>query len=402
MPRIAIVYDRLTTEFGGAEVVLECLMQAYPTAVLYTTVYSQAGIRRFSHREVRASFLHTLWPLNNSKMFAGLLSPLAFESLNLEAFDIVISVTSNFAKGVITKPTQLHICYLLTPTRFLHSHKTEYQNMSIFGTLPVIKTLFEVTRSYLTRWDTLAALRPDYILPISQLVAKRTQYFYATKPLEPLYPPVAIPLSDREVQALPKLRAQYFLVISRLVAYKKISVAVTACIKSSTTLIVAGTGEELAKLISLAGDHGIVRDDQGETLQTFIDRAAQLGKTILFTQQVSQQEAWTLMKNMQALLMPAQEDFGITAIEACFFGKPSILHGKSGVSELLEHKKHAIFITKATVSEVETAITTLLETRFLRKELRQIAKKHSSTAFIEQFTKTTMLLWKMKQKVSTT
>src|SRR5690606_20208270 len=125
-PKVAIVYDRVNS-WGGAEQVLLELHAAFPSAPLFTSVYDPEGASWAGDWEVRPSWLQRLPLAKKHHQWFGWLMPLVFESLDLREFDVVISVTSEAAKAVITQPQQLHICYLLTPTRYLWSHTVEYQ-----------------------------------------------------------------------------------------------------------------------------------------------------------------------------------------------------------------------------------------------------------------------------------
>ena len=134
-PKVALVYDRVNTPFGGAENVLLALHQIYPEAPLYTSVYDPKTAPWAKVFSVRPSFLQKIPFAKRFHRLFAVLMPLAFESFDLVEFDIVISITSAEAKGVLTKPNQLHICYLLTPTRYLWSHAKEYEQHRLTGWL---------------------------------------------------------------------------------------------------------------------------------------------------------------------------------------------------------------------------------------------------------------------------
>ena len=156
---VVLVYDRVN-KFGGAERVLMALHEIWPEAPLYTSVYDPESTPWTKGWDVRPSFLQKFpWARRNHESL-GWLMPLAFESLDLSGFDVVISLTSEAAKGVITSPRQLHICYLLTPTRYLWSHAVAY-----LGTVPLpLRPLAFVAQLKLRHWDFVAAQRPDHII----------------------------------------------------------------------------------------------------------------------------------------------------------------------------------------------------------------------------------------------
>ncbi len=165
--------------------------------------------------------------------------PLAFETLQLDEFEVIISVSSSCAKGVITKPHQLHINYLLTPTRFLFSHEQEYLDSHSFLKLPLIKQLVDAASKYLKWWDSIAIHRPDTVVCISNIVAERTKTYYGRTPDSVIYPPVDI-VSTENREAL--VQKEYFFCLSRLVPYKKIDLCIEACLELQLPLIIAGEG----------------------------------------------------------------------------------------------------------------------------------------------------------------
>ncbi len=184
--RIALVYDRIN-KFGGAERVLLALHEIWPDAPLFTSVYHPQRASWADGFKVIPSFLNKL-PLARSRHeILPWLMPLAFESFEFDEFDVVISITSEFAKGIITKPHTFHLCYCLTPTRYLWSGYEDYfQNRAFkFFSQPVV--------SYLRTWDKIASQRPDEYLAISQEVKKRIKKYY-DRDSAVIYPPHALVL----------------------------------------------------------------------------------------------------------------------------------------------------------------------------------------------------------------
>ncbi len=153
-PSIALVYDRVTVQHGGAEDLLQVLHQAFPSAPLFTSVWNPK-LKWTQNWHIVPSFLQHIPFAHQLHRVLAPCMPMAFESLNFTNYDIVLSVTSAEAKGVITKPYQLHICYLFTPTRYLYEYAEAYASASGWHTLPIIKSIVNVVRRYLIWWDNI-------------------------------------------------------------------------------------------------------------------------------------------------------------------------------------------------------------------------------------------------------
>ena len=188
-PKIALVYDHVNTPYGGAEKVLLALNKAFPNAPLFTSVYHPRA-KWAKVFKIKTSFLQKIPFANSLHRFFAPLMPLAFESLNFSEYDIIISVTSATAKGIITKPNQIHICYMLTPTRYLHSHRTHYEKTHWPFKIPIISFISRKIFDYLAWWDQIASNRPDLIIPISNLVKKRVKKYYHSLSHDVIYPPI--------------------------------------------------------------------------------------------------------------------------------------------------------------------------------------------------------------------
>ena len=254
-PKVALVYDRVNTRYGGAEQVLVQLHTIFPEAPLFTSVFDPKKAKWSADFTVFPSFIQRIPILKNFHRAAVFLMPLAFERANLKSFDIIISVTSAEAKGVLTSPDQLHVCYLLTPTRYLWSHQDEYEKDVLTGWLR--KLIFR----YLKWWDEAAAFRPDVIIPISKLVQERTEQYYHRKTLPVIYPPVSFTnLTEESSEVSEKESADdpsssevefphdYYLIVARLVSYKRLDIAIKACQKLNRKLIIIGEGPDKKRL----------------------------------------------------------------------------------------------------------------------------------------------------------
>lgn len=326
--KVALVYDRVN-KIGGAERVLLALHDIWPNAPLYTAVYDKKRAAWANDFLVRSSFIqHIPFAKSHHEVFPWL-TPMAFESFSFDDFDIVISVTSAEAKSIITKPHTLHICYCLTPTRYLWSGSQDYQNNPNIG-LPNWATSLGLRawKKRLQYWDRIASARPDYYIAISQLVASRIEKYYKLKVEKIIYPPVEIDMFSENGQTIK--RGNYFLVVSRLVPYKRIDIIIDACNQTGVPLVIVGKGAEEKRLIAMAK------------------------KNITFKHAVNDHDLVTLYRQCKAYISMAQEDFGISAVEAQACGRPVISYKKSGIAEIIiDGKTGILFDTQTSESLIK-------------------------------------------------
>lgn len=368
-PRIAIVYDWLDTRRGGAEQVLQALHQAFSDAPLFTSHHVAEETPWLGQWSVTTSWLQHLPAWIRRQRMVMILSPLAFEMLDLSKYDVVISVTSATAKGVLTKPQQLHVCYLLTPPRYLYSHPQEY--LSGF-----LRFFFQPFLSYLSRWDRVAQSRPDRVIPISHLVQKRASVSYDLQTDEPLYPPVKLTAPQSLPDTLKMPDTPFFLVVSRMVSYKKVDTALQACSALGLHLVVVGSGP------------------MSDTW-----RASSNSELIEWWGDQEDDVVQHLMSNAEALLMPGEEDFGITALEAAAQGTPTILHNQSGVAEILT-TKYAVHLADDTVESMKKALSSFEKKKYPPQQLKQIAQKYATTSFVRHWQRVVTQLWKEHTQAS--
>ena len=243
--KVALVHDYLN-QYGGAEKVLEAFMEIYPNAPIYTLIYDptsfkRCGVSPFSEKKIHTSFLQKI-PLAKSKhRFFPLLMPIAIEQFDLSDYDIVLSDSASFAKGVITKPSTLHVCYCHTPPRYAWDDSHKY--IEEFGLPGAIKTLVPFFMNYIRIWDKEAALRVDKFICNSHFVAQRIKKYY-NKKAKVIHPPVDAEMffpSDRSAD-------DYFLMVGRLLTYKRFDIAINAFNKLGKSLKIIGDGPERKKL----------------------------------------------------------------------------------------------------------------------------------------------------------
>ncbi len=407
-PRIAIVYDKLTTHYGGAEHVLQALHQAFPAAPLFTTVRDTEKTTWLGEWEVATSFLQKIPLAPQMYKVLSPLMPLALESLDLSEYDVIISVSSDHAKAVLTLPDQLHVCYLLTPTRYLYSHASEYAETEGIMRLPGARVVAAPLLSYLRRFDQISAYRPDVLIPISKRVAERSSEFYGRKTTAPFYPPIPLqPAATEEngveikkTAAALQLPQSFVLSASRLVAYKRIDLAITAALRLNQTLAISGVGPAKHLLHATAGPSCINRHS-GESLEAVFIRAHAHQKKIIFLGYTSETELHTLFAASRAFLLPGIEDFGIAPLQAAAHGTPSVLHAESGASELLPEPLSA-HITSLSTEAVAAALDRLLKNPPQSHRLRAVTKQHSTERFTTQFPKVVYDLFIQKLQTQTT
>jgi glycosyltransferase involved in cell wall biosynthesis len=378
--KIALVYDRIN-KFGGAERVLQALHQLWPQAPLYTAVYNQSATPWAKDFDIRSSFLQKFPLAKTHHELYPWLTPLAFESFNFDDYQVVISVTSAEAKAIITHPKILHLCYCLTPTRYLWSHQKEYQSspgLGIFNRLG--RLVFSLSKPRLQAFDRVASSRPDLYLAISKTVQKRiSQYYHRHSKI--IYPPVDVQkfsristFSKKTPASFAASAADYFLVVSRLTPYKKVDLAIKACNQLKENLVIVGSGREQASLKKLSGP------------------------TIRFTNQISDDQLVYLYQNCQALIMPQEEDFGIVALETQAAAKPVISFYKGGATETVIPGQTGIFFKNQTVDSLIKAVKQFKTYSWDKKAIRSQAKKFDIKIFKQKIKTYVEAEWLKHQK----
>ncbi|MBA2669277.1 MAG: glycosyltransferase, partial [Gemmatimonadetes bacterium] len=235
--KVAITADWLNS-FGGAERVLVQLHQMFPDAPIYTSVYDPTGLPDFMQGwDVRPSFLQRVPFAKRHHQWFLPLMPMAFEQFDLSEYDLVITTNSACAKGVITRPDAVNLCYCYTPCRYLWDLYHEYTRGHR------ARGLIAPTAHWLRVWDRLAADRVDHFVGISKEVAGRIRKHYR-RDAEIIYPPVDVDSfvpNGREPE-------DFYLVVSRLVPYKRVDLAIEACNRLDRRLVIVGDGPERRRL----------------------------------------------------------------------------------------------------------------------------------------------------------
>jgi glycosyltransferase involved in cell wall biosynthesis len=364
--RVALIHDHLT-QYGGAERVLEAFQAIWPEAPTFTLRYDPATMgQAFGHKDIRTSFLERI-PLARRK-FRWLLPlmPMATESYDLSGFDVVISNSSAFSKGVITSPHAIHICYCHTPTRYLWSDSGSY--VEELRAPKFVKSLLPWLLHKLRTWDQLAADRVDHFIANSETVERRIQKYYR-RDAQVIYPPVDI---DRfAISAGPK---NYFLTGGRLVAYKRFDIVVDAFTKLGKPLKIFGNGPELADLKRRAG------------------------KNIEFVGRVSDDERARLFANAIAFINPQEEDFGITPVESMASGRPVIAYRRGGALETVIDGVTGVLFDEQSWEELADTVLQFDEKRFDPQKIRAHAEQFSTRIFRKRMYDLVHELWREHER----
>lgn len=351
---IALVHDWLTS-MAGAERVLFEIKKIYPSAPIYTSVYDQVGAPQFKNFDIHTSYLNN-WPFFKKKRELLIpYSPLAFESFDLSNFDLVISNTTFPAKGVITKPATVHVCYCHTPSRYLWEPQVDPRaNSGFFSGLR--KKVAHKNRI----WDIAAADRVDYFLANSHYVAKRIKKYYGRDSIV-VYPPV-----DTEKFLLGKKEdvKDYFLFVSRLIGYKRCDLVIDAFNQLGLPLKIIGKGPN----------------------KTALQRRAK--SNIEFLGFLSDDEIKKYYREAKAFVFASEEDFGIVPIEAMSAGRPVIAYGVGGAAETIVSGVTGEFFTEQTAESLIAAVKKFDADKYDSKQIRQHAEKFSSERFRAEFKKT--------------
>ncbi len=347
--KTALVYDRIN-KWGGAESVLLALHQIWPDAPLYASVYDQRLAPWADVFEVRTSFLQKLPLPKNAHEYYPFLMGIAFESFNFDEFDVVISVTHEFAKAIITKPKTLHLCYCLTPVSYLWSGYDAYFSSHS----PVFRALSAPMVNYLRWYDQIVSQRPDKYVAISKTVQQRIKRYYNRESLV-IYPPVNL-ASQGET-----LRGEFYLIVSRLVPNKRIDIAIEAFNQLGLPLKIVGVGREERKLKALAK------------------------KNIQFLGNLTKDQLSLYYESCLAVVVPGEEDFGIVSVEAQSFGKPVVAFGKGGSTETVVEGETGWFFREQTADSLATLLKNIDLKTISPGKCQENALKFSGERFRQEF-----------------
>jgi len=322
---IALVHDWLNQR-GGAENVLEALTRLYPTAPIFTSIYAP-GKMPDSYRawDIRMLWIDRLPGIHDHHQPYLPLYPGAFAGLDLSGYDVILSNKSGFCHGVKAGDA-LHICYCLAPTRYVWQFDSYIQRERIpAGVAAVLKPIVVSLRL----WDYNAARRVDHFVAISSDIQRRISEFYQRESVI-IYPPVETARYE------PSNRVDdYYLVVSRLIPYKRVDLAVQACSRLGLPLLVAGDGRDRERLERLAGP------------------------TVKFLGRVPDADLPDLMARCKAFIFPGFEDFGIAPVEAQAAGRPALAYRGGGALDTISEGETGLFFDEQTVESLQSALERL-------------------------------------------
>lgn len=355
--KIALVHDWLIT-LGGAEKAFEAIYELYPSHI-YTLLKDEDNLKNsvFEKAVIETSFIQKL--PKAKKLYRNYLPlfPLAIEQFDLSGYDVVISSSHAVAKGVLTNPNQLHICYCYTPMRYAWDLYHDYLKES--GLDKSLKGL--IARYILHKirlWDVVSTNRVDYFVAISNYIAKRIKKVYS-KDATVIYPPVDVDKFEVYTK-----KENFYITASRFVPYKKIDLIVEVFSKMpEKKLVVIGDGPDFAKVKEKASKNVELLGYQPfEVLKDY-------------------------MKKAKAFVFAAEEDFGIAPVEAQACGTPVVAYGKGGISETVIDGKTGIFFKSQSAEDIIEAIKRFenIENSFDAFTIRKNAERFSKDRFKREF-----------------
>lgn len=348
--RVAIIHDYLN-QYGGAERVLEALHDLYPAAPVYTSIYDPAAMPAFYRTwDIRTSFMQRLpgWRRHFRRYFW--LYPSAFETFDLSAYDLVLSSSSAYAKGVIPRPGSVHVCYCHTPMRFAW-RTSDYIERE--GIAPLQSAILPILLTYVRLWDVTTTARVDAFVANSHEVAQRIERYYG-RPAAVIAPPVDLP-PYRERPA-----EDFYLAGGRLIPYKRLSLAVEAFRALGLRLKIFGDGRDRPALEALAGPN------------------------VEFLGWVDEQQRRDLFARCRAFIFPGAEDFGITPLEAMAAGRPVIAYAAGGALETVIEGVTGRFFHQPTAAALAAAVALSRYDAYDPCAIRQHAEQFGREVFMER------------------
>jgi len=351
--KVAIVHDHLVQD-GGAERVAETLLEMFPKSAFFTLLYNKNKVSpTFENHQIRTSFLQKIPFLNKRDEWLLPWMPAATEHHNLHDFNLVISNSSIFSKGVITAPGAKHICYCHTPPRFLWTDSHNYLQELKHNFL--IKKFLPLILPRLRQWDRLAADRVDYFVANSQEVQKRIKKYYGRDSV--IIPP---PIKTENFY-LTKNLGNYFIAGGRLVGYKRFDLIINAFNRLNLPLKIFGVGPLSKDLKKMAKNN------------------------IQFLGKISEKEKAEWLSRAQAFINPQLEDFGLTAVEAMASGRPVIAYGQGGALETVAKNITGKFFYDQTWEDLAYQILKFKNSDFDPVKIKAHAENFNLANFQQKF-----------------
>ncbi len=348
--KIALVVSWLN-QYGGAERVLEAAHELFPQAPVYTSIYDPGALpAAYREWDIRVSFLDRLPGAHRHHQRYLPLYPLAFESFKLDGFDLILSIPSAFAHGVRVPASTPHLCYCLTPARVLWQYQEYVENEAVG---PVVRAALPAAVRPLRAWDRRAAARVSEFAAISRVVQERIRKYYG-RASRIIYPPVDVghfqPALAGEIE-------DYYLIVSRLVPYKRVDLAIAAFNELGLPLLIAGDGRDRPRLERLAGP------------------------TVRLLGRVSDAERRGLMARCRALIFPGEEDFGLTPLEANASGRPVIAFAGGGALDSICEGVNGSLFREASAASLAECVRSFDAAAFDPRRIRAHAEQFDASIF---------------------
>ncbi len=353
--KVALVHDYLN-QYGGAERVLEAFTQIYPKAPIFTLLYDEKRTGyAFKGKEIHTSFMQKVPLVKSHHRPFLMMMPLAAEQFDLTEYDLVLSDSHAYAKGVITSADTLHICYCHTPIRYAWDDSHKY--IEEFGYSNPIKKIIPFFMNYIRVWDEQAAHRVDKFIANSNFVSKRIDKYYQRES-QVIHPPVKTDLFH--VADKPD---KYFLTVGRFLPYKRFDLAIKAFNESGWPLKIVGDGPERKKLQAMAKSN------------------------IEFAGLISDNKLKEYYAHCQAFIFPQEEDFGITAVEAMASGRPVIAYQSGGALETIKPNVTGMFFEDQTPESLIKTLRNFNSNNFNPQLIRERAMEFDQERFKEKIKK---------------
>lgn len=348
--KVALVHDYLN-QMGGAERVVLALHELFPDAPIYTSIYDPQRVdSAFRTMDIRTTFMQKLPLVTKHHQPYLPVYPFAMESLDLRGYDLVLSSSSAFGKGVITRPETLHICYCHTPMRWCWNYD-EYVEREQLGN--AARRVLPLLIAGMRIWDQTSSMRVDSFIANSPVVAERIKKYYRRDAVV-IPPPVEASRFPFDPMTQPE---DYFLILSRLIPYKRIDLAIEACNRLHLPLVIIGSGRDEARLRRLAGP------------------------TIRFLGRLSDEDVLYYYSHCRAFLFPGEEDFGITPLEAQAAGRPVIAYGAGGALASVIEGVTGTFFHEQTVDSLVAVLATFDEQCYDTQSIRNHALEFDTPRF---------------------
>ncbi|MBA3868085.1 MAG: glycosyltransferase [Anaerolineae bacterium] len=353
--KLALVHDWLN-QIGGAEDVLDAMVKLYPNTPLYTSIYAPELMPpHYQQWDIRTLWLDKLPGIHRHHQPYLPVYPLGWGGLDLSDYDVVLSNKSGFCHGFQSGANTLHICYCLAPTRYVWQLES-YVARERLGK-PVLAALRPLIAG-MRRWDYAAAQRVQHFIAISSDIQQRIKTYYDRDSVI-IFPPVDTtrfqPVSDEQVE-------DYSLIVSRLIPYKRIDLAVQAATRLGVKLKIGGKGRDMERLQAMAGP------------------------TVEFLGYVPDDALPALMARCKAFLFPGLEDFGITPVQAQAAGRPVIAYGAGGALDTVIPGKTGELFSELTVDSLANVMQSFDASRYNPTEIRNHALRFDSQVFNDQIT----------------